>query len=197
MSEVRLVIREAARDWSGTIHGSVADQAVAALSADPATFEELQIAMSRFAKPSPTFGVLSNLSRRTNDEPYDAGLVVIDLVARLIVIDSTYSSPRPSRERFAVIPETSVRTLRCSIVIWPTTGSFCPRWASWRFVGDRVRKERTGKPLQLDVRSVFYGRPLYEFIAQEMLRRIRASRRNGIGIDRPLVREERVIDRLR
>ena len=36
MSEVRLVIREEDRDWSGTIHGSVADRAVASLSAGPA-----------------------------------------------------------------------------------------------------------------------------------------------------------------
>ncbi len=50
MSEVRLVVREAGRDWSGTIHASCADQAVAALSADPVTMEELEVATERFAK---------------------------------------------------------------------------------------------------------------------------------------------------
>jgi hypothetical protein len=35
MSEVRLVIREAEQDWSGIVHGSEADHAIAALSADP------------------------------------------------------------------------------------------------------------------------------------------------------------------
>jgi hypothetical protein len=39
MSEVRLVVRESGRDWSGTIHASRADRAVAALSADPVTFD--------------------------------------------------------------------------------------------------------------------------------------------------------------
>jgi hypothetical protein len=53
MSEVRLVVREADRDWSGTVHGSCADQAVAALSADPVTMEELEIAAERFAKRDP------------------------------------------------------------------------------------------------------------------------------------------------
>jgi hypothetical protein len=43
MSEVRLVVREVAGDWSGTIHGSCADRAVAALSADPVTLEELEV----------------------------------------------------------------------------------------------------------------------------------------------------------
>src|SRR6202163_4821747 len=93
MSEVRLVVREARRDWSGTIHGSSADRAVAALSADPVTLEELDVATARFAKPVTKGRYLTNLSPGRCDEPYDAGLVVIDLVARLIVVDSTYSSP--------------------------------------------------------------------------------------------------------
>ena len=40
MSEVKLVLRDASRDLSGTIHGSVASAAVAALSARPVTIEE-------------------------------------------------------------------------------------------------------------------------------------------------------------
>ena len=32
------------------------------------------------------------------DEPHDAGIVIIDLVARLVVVDSTYSSPGPIGE---------------------------------------------------------------------------------------------------
>ena len=43
MSEVRLVIRGAEGDWSGTIHGSSADQAIAALSADPLTSKTVPI----------------------------------------------------------------------------------------------------------------------------------------------------------
>ena len=93
MSEVRLVVREAECDWSGTIHGSCADRAVAALSADPVTMEELETATERFAKPSPDRRFFANLSPGLCDDPYDAGLVVIDLVARLVVVDSTYSAP--------------------------------------------------------------------------------------------------------
>ena len=48
MSEVRLVVREQDRDWSGTIHGSCADMAVATLSADPLTMDELEAAVRRF-----------------------------------------------------------------------------------------------------------------------------------------------------
>ena len=99
MSEVRLVVREAECDWSGTIHGSCADRAVAALSADPVTLQELEVAVARFAKPVADRRFFANLSRGLRDEPYDAGLVVIDLVARLVVADSTYSSPGPERSR--------------------------------------------------------------------------------------------------
>ena len=93
MSEVRLIVREAGHDWSGIVHGSSADRAIAALSADPVTLAELEIAFARFEKASPNHRFLSNLRPGLNDEPYDAGLVVIDLVARLVVVDSTYSSP--------------------------------------------------------------------------------------------------------
>lgn len=93
MSEVRLVVRDADCDWSGTIHGSDADCGIAALSADPVTLQELEAAMARYAKPSRSGQFLSNLRRDSCDEPHDAGLVVIDLEARLILVDSTYSSP--------------------------------------------------------------------------------------------------------
>src|ERR1700686_2199820 len=92
MSEVRLVVREARRDWSGTIHGSCADRAIAALSADPVTLEELEVATARFAKPIPERRFFANLTPGLRDEPHDAGLVVVDLVARLVASASSYSS---------------------------------------------------------------------------------------------------------
>jgi hypothetical protein len=93
MSEVRLVVREADRDWSGTMHGSDADRAIAALSADPVTLEELEHAVGRFARPSPHGPLFANLRPGLHNEPHDAGLIVIDLLARLVAIDSSFSSP--------------------------------------------------------------------------------------------------------
>ena len=90
MSEVRLVVRDADCDWSGTLHGSCADRAIAALAADPVTMQELSTAIRRFDAGG---GSLGNLSRGLDDEPYDAGLVVIDLIARPIMVDSSYSTP--------------------------------------------------------------------------------------------------------
>ena len=50
MSELRLNILDPGRAICGTIHGSVADAAVAALSAEPETIEELQDAVARFER---------------------------------------------------------------------------------------------------------------------------------------------------
>ena len=98
MSEVRLVVRETGRDWSGLVHGSLADRAIAALSADPVTLAELEAACARFAKPTPNRPFFADLSPQLCDEPHDAGIVVIDLVARLVIVDSTYSSPGATGE---------------------------------------------------------------------------------------------------
>jgi hypothetical protein len=164
MSEVRLVVREAGRDWSGTIHGSCADRAVAALSADPVTLEELEVSVMRFAKPIPKRRFFANLLQGLCAEPYDAGLVVIDLVARLIVVDSTYSSPEPE----GIVPyhngqcctETSLRYHLAEDWLFATDSN------SWRSVAEERRREWAAKPLR-DARAVFYGRPVLEFLARE------------------------------
>lgn len=57
MSEVKLVIRDANKDRSGTVHGSVAEWFIAALSADPVSLTELNVTVDRFALESPAAGV--------------------------------------------------------------------------------------------------------------------------------------------
>jgi hypothetical protein len=164
MSEVRLVVREADRDWSGTIHGSCADRAIAALSADPVTLDELEVAVSRFERAVPGRRFFSNLSEGLCDEPYDAGLVVIDLVARLIVADSTYSSPGlEGSVQYHDGHRCTDMDLRYHLADdWLiSTDSMC-----WRGVAEERRREQAAKPLR-DARPVFYGRPMLEFIARE------------------------------
>ena len=85
MSEVRLIVSDAARSISGTCHGGTADRVIAALSAEPESIEELDAAIERF---------LAWFEPGIDDEPYDAGIVVIDLAARLLACQSTYSSPQ-------------------------------------------------------------------------------------------------------
>ncbi len=164
MSEVRLVVREADRDWSGTIHGSCADQAVAALSADPVTMEELELAAERFARRDPNHGFFANLSLGQAAEPYDAGLVVIDLVARLIVVDSTYSSPgRTGTVGYHDGRCATNKQLRYHLA---DDWLFSSDGDHWMHVAEKRRRERAAKPIR-DDRQVFYGRPLLEFVARQ------------------------------
>ncbi|MEX0641678.1 MAG: hypothetical protein WD468_03205, partial [Pirellulales bacterium] len=164
MSEVRLVVREAERDWSGTVHGSCADRAIAALSADPVTLEELEDATARFAKPSPDGRFYANLRPGLRDEPHDAGLVVVDLIARLVVADSTYSSGGKEGVveyhdgRFCTT--TGLRYHLADDWLFSNDGNH------WQHVSEERRRERSATPV-FDARDVFYGRPLLEFVARE------------------------------
>uniref|UniRef100_UPI003989BEAA hypothetical protein n=1 Tax=Edaphovirga cremea TaxID=2267246 RepID=UPI003989BEAA len=113
MSEVKLNLVDAERVLHGNIHGSVADYCVAALSAEPETIAELEAALARYLKPRDVggnFTLFSSTQCQTDSglssaesepvhdiraaldtEPWDAGIVVIDLGARIVAIESTYS----------------------------------------------------------------------------------------------------------
>jgi hypothetical protein len=161
MSEVRLVIRDAERDRSGTIHGSMADRVVAALSADPQTIEELDAAIDRFAKPDGRshFGWFHS---GIDDEPWDAGLVIVDLAARLVAYESTYSSLGKSGwVSYHDGRSATDNSVGYSLADdWLITSDLL----GWRPLAESRRRERASRP-PLDVRQVLYGRPLVEHIA--------------------------------
>ena len=96
MSEVKLNLVDADSIRAGTIHGSVADRCVAALTADPETIAELETALARYIKPNDSSEFAWFSSRNEIDsEPWDAGIVIIDLAARVVAAESTYSQPAP------------------------------------------------------------------------------------------------------
>ena len=161
MSETKLVVRDVTRDISLTCHGSDAHRAVAALSADPVTIEELDVALQRFMKVEP-HEFFHCAVEYVDDEPWDSGLVVIDLAARLIVVDSTY---------FA--------TNHCGQVLYrnadhctdvPIGYSLSEVWeikndrSRWQQLAEDRRREQLGKT-RPDTRAILYGRPLLEFLA--------------------------------
>jgi hypothetical protein len=137
---------------------------------------ELEAACTRFAKPAPNRPSFVNLSPGLCDEPYDAGIVIIDLVARAVVVDSTYSTPGPT----GVV---CYHNGRCATNIWLHyhladdwlwTGDLGP----WRAVAEDRRREPTARLLR-DARAVLSGRPLLEFIAREAYAAL--ARRMAIG----------------
>src|SRR5687768_18026809 len=100
MSEIKLNLTDAQRTISGSIHGSVADACVAALSAEPETITELEAALARYQKPSGDLSPFGWFRKSTgiDNEPWDAGIVIIDLAARIVAFESTYSRPGPHGE---------------------------------------------------------------------------------------------------
>src|SRR6185312_1613325 len=100
MSCVRLNLIDFNETVSGEVHGGVADSVIAALSAEPETIAELDLAVARFIKRDETSSLLKWLHAGEDFEPYDAGIVIVDLAARIVMIDSTYSAPpEPMDER--------------------------------------------------------------------------------------------------
>src|SRR5262245_35524929 len=81
MSETRLNIVDAETIHEGTLHASIGDLCVAALSAEPANFAELQSALTRYMKIADDRLPLEALrpSTRVTTEPWDAGIAIIDL----------------------------------------------------------------------------------------------------------------------
>jgi len=163
MSEVKLVIRDANEDRSGTVHGSLAEWFIAALSADPVSLAELNAAVDRFALESPARGHFPYFRRAIDAEPWDAGLVVIDMAARLVVIDSSYSS----LGRKGVITRHNVESVEGGTV------SLSYRLADdWLFLHDvmswegtaRMRRQKRADQPVTDLREIFYGEPMVRFI---------------------------------
>ncbi len=163
MSQVRLVVRDAQRAIFADPHGSDADRVIGALSADPETIEELEAAMERFTGPSEK-GYFHHFYNGLDDRPYDAGLVVIDLAARLIVCDSTYSGA----SRSGCLAWRDERGTTEKHVRYHLSDEWRIRSDSldWDAEADDLREKRLANP-PIDARPILYGRPLLEFIGRE------------------------------
>lgn len=180
MSEVKLTVIDGARWIEGSIHGGEVPRAVAALAADPETIVEFDAALRRFFDshgdadphgPLSSFashdlaqGRLDSMPRR---QPRDAGMVIIDLAAQVIVDGSTYSS-------LATIG--SVRTDPGGVHVayrlaygW-TICDHCSESEAedWRRIAEQRRRRRAAQP-RFDVRQVLFGKPLIEFLVDQSL----------------------------
>src|SRR6266436_3702555 len=193
MSEVKLNLVDAKRVLHGTIHGSVADVCVAALSAEPETIEELEAALARYIKPrdtdgyfnwfssiycptnsSPTnFGLSSDRSEPIRDfraaldtEHWDAGIVIIDLAARIVASDSLYSQPGPEGEVF--YHDGQALTDIPILYRVPADWLFINSVDAYQWSRERRLCERANKPA-CDFRPILFGRPLLRFIVNAYL----------------------------
>ncbi len=165
MSEMRIVIRDGEREIEADRHGSFAEYVVAALSADPETIEELDAALERFVERNGE-SFFCDFAPAAEYAYHDAGLLVVDLAARMVVCDSTYLAA--SREGSVAYQDgKSATDFEVNYHLsedWLLTDDS----TDWEALAEDRRRERLLDP-PLDARAVLYGAPLLEFIAQNCL----------------------------
>lgn len=191
MSEVKLNLVDAERVLHGTIHGSIVDACVAALSAEPEIIAELEAALARYIKPRNADGNFSwfyatkcptscptnpnsssdksehaDLRAAVDAEPWDAGVVVIDLAARIVAIESTYSQPGPEGEVF--YHDGQALTDIPILYRVPADWLFVNSVEAYQWSRQRRVRERAAKPA-CDFRPILFGRPLLDFIVNAYL----------------------------
>lgn len=186
MSEVKLNLVDAERVLHGTIHGSIADYCVAALSAEPETLTELEAALARYTKPRDAMGYftrfsstlcptkmsvaesepIADLRAALDTEPWDAGIVVIDLAARIVASESTYSQTGPEGE--VCYHDGHALTDIPILYRVPDDWLFVSSVAAYSWSRERRVRERAARPAR-DFRAILFGRPLLEFIANAYL----------------------------
>jgi len=165
MSSIRINITDVNQTVSGEVHGATSERLVAALSAEPETIGELEAALERFVKRESDWSPFAGFAKHENLEPYDAGILVIDLAARVLAVDSTYSS---------FSKEGTIR------IADDDGGDFGLPYRlpdDWRIVYSiyeyeglaRVRREERLKNLPFEAREILFGKPLCSFIAAEYL----------------------------
>jgi hypothetical protein len=161
VSEVKLNLIDSQTILSGTIHGSIVDSCIAALSAEPETIAELAAALGRYILATDDSNPFGWFHRRSvvDERPYDAGIVIIDLAARIVAAESTYS--HPSREGVVNYHNghhgTDIHIQYHVADDWLFVNSIdAHRWS-------RERRLEQRKP-PIDTRAVLFGRPLLEFI---------------------------------
>lgn len=164
MSEVKLNLIDYQTILTGEIHGSIADACIAALSAEPETIAELQAALARYMKDEQPFAWFRPRSE-VDCEPHDAGLVIIDLAARVAAAESTYSQLQFEGE-IDYHDGTEATDVSVSYRVpddWHFVNSIEAYWWS----RERRREQRQKEP-PLDARAVLYGTPLLEFIVHSV-----------------------------
>jgi len=168
MSEIKLNLIDSQQILHGTIHGSIGDACVAALSTEPETISELEAALVRYLKPLDGRSAIMWLQTDTSidERPWDAGIVVIDLAARIVASESTYSQPGPEGQVHYHNGEHSTDVP----VIYRLSND-------WLFLDSieeyeltrHERRQKRASSETFDARAILYGRPLLEFLVSELI----------------------------
>jgi hypothetical protein len=169
MSEVKLNLIDAQGTLTGTIHGSVTDSCVAALSAEPETIAELEAALGRYIRQQAGKSAFASFHHASeiDSEPWDAGLVIIDLAARVVAAESSYSQPQAEGE-VCYHDGTNLTDISVPYRL-PPDWLFVNSVEAYLWACPRRRQQRA-ENLPFDARSVLYGSALLEFVVKSGVR---------------------------
>ncbi len=165
MSEIRININDQNQTISGDIHGSFGDVIVASLTAEPETIEDLETAIQRFIKSESDWSLFRSFRKSENFEPSEAGLLVVDLSAKVMMADSTYSY-------YSTEGKVRIKTDTGEDFNLPYQLS-----DDWKYVRSmpeykgmaKVRRDFFRDNPPFDARKILFGKPLFEYIAAEYL----------------------------
>lgn len=163
MSCVRFNISDRERTIHGDLHGSMTTPLIASLTAEPETVEEFETALHRYVKSESDWPPLHCFREHEDLEPYDAGIVVIDLAGRTIGYETTYSYP--SREGSVRVPSEYADDNDDVYIPYrlPDDWQFVETMPCYEGMRDLRREERSKRP-GFDARPIMFGRPLIAHI---------------------------------
>ncbi|HVF30791.1 MAG TPA: hypothetical protein VNA22_07460 [Pyrinomonadaceae bacterium] len=165
MSYVRFNISDRDRTIHGDLHGSFTDPLIASLTAEPETIDEFKTALERFIKADSDWPLLHDFRTPENLEPYDAGVVAIDLASRTVGYESTYA--HPGRDGSVRVPEEFSEDGENIYIPYrlPDDWMFIGCMAMYEGTSSMRREKRLQRPA-IDARSVLYGRPMLEHLVR-------------------------------
>jgi len=167
MSYVRFNISERDTTIHGDLHGSMTDPLIATLTAEPETIAEFETSLQRFVKSDSDWPTLHGFKDNEDLEPYDAGIVAIDLVGRTVGYETTYSYP--SAEGSVRVPKEFAEERDDIWIPYRVPDD-------WKFVesmpcyeGMRIgRREERLKRMPFDARPILFGRRMIEHIVSSV-----------------------------
>jgi len=186
VNEVALTIIDADHALHDTMPTGMADVVLAALTAEPETLEELEAAIGRYDKPIVKRGFLKHLKTGVSETPWDAGLMIIDLPARLIVAATEPALYEPAAHGYALYcpdPPPDWSEVSEEEIVW-LPYRLSKDWLlvksleDWRAVSERRRRALAANP-PFDARPVLFGK-VVEFIAGQ------CEVARGAGMDDPI-----------
>ncbi len=163
MSYVRFNLSDKDQCIHVDLHGSMTEPMIAALTAEPETIAEFDSALRRYVKSESDWPPLRGYKKFEDFEPYDAGIVAIDLAGRTVGFDTVYSIPcaagrvRVPRE-FADEEDTWIPYKV------PDDWQFVESMALYRGTRKAQREDRLSRA-PFDARPILFGRPMITYIA--------------------------------